>query len=693
MKKSNRANGRRQKKRPVKPDDLLSHILVSDPQVSPDGTRVIFTRKHIGEKNDYVTNLWMVETNTGNPAQFTSGGKDSAARWSPDGTKIAFISGREKPNPQIFLIGADGGEAFKLTNFPEGSIAEYKWSPDGAKLAVLFRETDKDWTEAAKKQREEKGLSIPARVINDVWYRLDGDGYFNAQRYHLYIVDVGSGSHKKIFDKDPLGWIAFDWSPDAKELVVAANLDCNAIFKPWRRRLYLIDAHTAKLIEIPNQPDGDKSNPQFSPDGKWIAYTGVEGKEDLWSAVNERLFIIDPKKGNPIDLTGHEDYCLGVGTLSDTRDAGFGSNYRWSSDSKRIIAQIGWHGEVHLAAIEVPSGKIIFLTEGEIEVILGNLPKDGTLAAVTIGNALMPPEIGIATFRKSRADIRQLSHFNDRILSELELSKPKSHWIKSSDGTKVQVWVMKPPRHRNGKTPAILEIHGGPHAQYGVPYFHEFQVLTSAGYTVFFSNPRGSKGYGEQFCNAIKGDWGNKDWVDVQAVIEFMKSQPYVDRKRMGVMGGSYGGYMTNWVIGHCNDFAAAITDRCVSNLLSMALNSDFPFMPDRYWRGNAWSKPEYLWNSSPIKYIGNCKTPTLIIHSEGDLRCNVEQGEQVFTALKILGVPTRFVRYPSSTSHGMSRSGPPDLRLHRLNEILGWWGEWLKGKPRRKRAGAKRRS
>jgi dipeptidyl aminopeptidase/acylaminoacyl peptidase len=170
-----------------------------------------------------------------------------------------------------------------------------------------------------------------------------------------------------------------------------------------------------------------------------------------------------------------------------------------------------------------------------------------------------------------------------------------------------------------------------------------------------------------------------------------MLSRPYVDRKRVGVMGGSYGGYMTNWAIGHTNDFAGAITDRCVSNLVSMALNSDFPLMPDRYWPGNPWDKPEKLWEMSPIKYFKNVKTPTLVIHSEGDLRCNVEQGEQVFTSLKVLGVPTRFVRYPSSTSHGMSRSGPPDLRIHRLNQILDWWATYLKRSSRGRAAGRKR--
>jgi len=198
---------------------------------------------------------------------------------------------------------------------------------------------------------------------------------------------------------------------------------------------------------------------------------------------------------------------------------------------------------------------------------------------------------------------------------------------------------------------------------------------------VVYSNPRGSKGYGEKHCAAIRGDWGNKDWDDIQAVLNHMMSLPFIDSKKMGVMGGSYGGYMTNWVVGHTTDFKAAITDRCVSNMVSMAGSSDFPFNKDGYFGGYPWGDLkaiESLWKQSPIAYFDKVKTPMLIIHSEGDLRCNIEQSEQVFYALKAQGIETRFVRYPVSTSHGMSRGGPADLRLHRLGEITSWWKKHL---------------
>jgi dipeptidyl aminopeptidase/acylaminoacyl peptidase len=272
-----------------------------------------------------------------------------------------------------------------------------------------------------------------------------------------------------------------------------------------------------------------------------------------------------------------------------------------------------------------------------------------------------------------------LTRFNTALMQQLEISAPEAHWIESADGTKAHVWVIKPLGFKTGrKYPTVLEIHGGPHAQYGETFFHEFQVLAAAGYVVVYSNPRGSKGYGDAHCTAIKGNWGQADWRDVQAVIGFMKSLPYVDTGRLGVMGGSYGGYMTNWAISHTDEFAAAITDRCVSNLVSMVGSSDLPLVPGEYWDGNSWDNTEAIWQQSPLKHFGNVKTPTLIIHSEGDLRCNVEQAEQVFVALKLRKVPTRFVRYPSSTSHGLSRSGPPDLRVHRLRQILAWWKKYL---------------
>jgi dipeptidyl aminopeptidase/acylaminoacyl peptidase len=687
----------RTQKRAITPEDLLNFQLLGDPQVSPDGSTVLFTHKRVGEKNEYATNLWLVSTTgKGRPRPFTSGNRDSHPRWSPDGSRIAFISSREKPKPQIYIINAAGGEARKLTDFPEGSLPTFTWSPDGRMLAVKFRDADPLWTKDAKKQREEKGLSDPPRVLDDWWYRLDGDGYFNAQRHHLYLVDVETGKHRKVYDKDTLGDFGFDFSPDSKRLVLATNRHPKAMIRAWKEELLILNIASGKLTPIRGLPEGPKSDPRWSPDGRLIAYAGRIGKDHTYSTENLELWVCDPAGAGARSLTSGEDYCLLAVCISDTAEVGFGPNFQWASDSKRLFAQIGWHGESHIASIPVANRssnhrRMTFHTRGRVIHNMGNLSADGRVMAMTAGSATSLEEIHVAQTDGNSFKPRPLTDLNRPLLDELDLAPIEEHWLTSADGTRVHTWVMKPRSASNGRHPAVLEIHGGPHAQYGVGFFHEFQVLAAQGYIVFFSNPRGSKGYGRDHCAAIRGNWGTADWTDIQAVIDFMRSRRDVDSSRMGVMGGSYGGYMTNWVIGHTNAFAGAITDRCVSNLVSMFGTSDYVDEPDRYWPGNSWDRPEHLWKCSPMKHLGHAKTPTLIIHSEGDLRCNVEQAEQVFTVLKLNTVPTRFVRYPSSTSHGFSRCGPPDMRLHRLGQILDWWKRYLS--PPKRQAGAKRRT
>ncbi|MCL4210945.1 MAG: S9 family peptidase [Phycisphaeraceae bacterium] len=666
------------KRRPIVADDLRRFVFVSDAQIAPDGSRLLMTRKHVGDKNKYVTNLWVASCGGGEPVQFTSGGKDRMGRWSPDGSRIAFIRSGDDGTTQIFTMSAAGGEAVALTSFPEGSIASFKWSPDGRSLAVSYRDTHPEWTKAAEKHRAENGASTPPRITEDVWYKLDGDGYFLDRRYRLYVVNARTGVHRLLSDRDTLGGFSYDWSPDSKSIALTANTNSNALLKAWNDRVFIINVASGRHREVPNLPQGPKSNVQWSPDGSRLAWGGRVGIDSEYSTENLRLYVCDPRTGDLSDLTGHEDYCLMAVTLSDTTDAVFGASFCWHPDGRRLVARIGWHGEGRVAMINVRPRRIAFVAQGRCEHSIGNFSADGSRLAVVRSSPTELAEAGYATFGAADIKVTLRTAFNRPWLSEVEVAAPESHWIKAADGTRVHVWVMRPPRAK-GRTPGVLQIHGGPHAMYGWTFFHEFQTLAAAGYTVFYSNPRGSKGYGRDFCHAIHGSWGGKDWEDIQAVTTFMQQDRRVDARRLGVMGGSYGGYMTNWVIGHTRTFRGAITDRCVSNLISMWGNSDFPAQPDRYWPGNAWDRPEAVWNASPIKYMGKARTPTLIIHSEGDLRCNVEQAEQVFTILRTHNVPTRFVRYPQSTSHGMSRIGPPDLRLHRLSEILNWWAKYLK--------------
>jgi dipeptidyl aminopeptidase/acylaminoacyl peptidase len=669
------------KLRKITTEDLKNFISVGDAQISPDGKKILFTKSNTNEKNKVAKNLWVADAKTGEAAQYTSSDKDGHGRWSPDGKSIAFISGRKEGQAQIHLIPTSGGEAKALSKLPEGTLPGFKWSPDGKTIAFIFRETAEEYTKKGKKEREEKGLNAdPAKVIDKLWYRMDGDGYFIGQRFHLYTLDVETGEHKVLYNKAPDGVFNYDWSPDSKEVLIIANQTKEPMLQPWKGRFYTVNVKTKKVNLLPGQVDGSFSNAVWSPDGKKIAFSARLGKVPGWASQNENLYVYTIKSKSFKCISNQDDYCMGATVIGDTAEAKFGSNFIWTPDSKHILANFGWHGDKHIYKIKATGGKFEALTSGKAQFGMSNQSSDGKLLPVVQGDIMNPGDVCLGKITEKGISLKRLTAFNKELLAELELSTPKDVWVKTPDGNKVHVWVMKPIGYKaDKKYPGVLEIHGGPHALYGNTFFHEFQVLAANGYAVFFSNPRGSKGYGEDHCHTIAGDWGNKDWIDVQAVTDYMKKQKFVDTKKMGVMGGSYGGYMTNWTIGHCNEFAGAITDRCVSNMLSMMGSSDFVTLPNTYWKGDTWNNIEKFWQQSPISYFKNVKTPTLIIHSEGDLRCNVEQAEQVFMVLKVKKVPTRFVRYPKNTSHGMSRGGPADLRIHRLEQILEWWKIYLK--------------
>ena len=659
-------------KRPVQPDDLLRFVLVGDPQLSPDGAKILFTRKTV-EGNKTVGQLWTVDLQ-GATRQWTSGEKGaSGGRWSGDGKRVFFTASHDGAS-QIFTMPADGGEAVALTRFPEGSLGEPRLSPDGSRFAVAFRPALE--TEEAKKLREEKGGSEPPVEIDGLLYRYDGDGYFANNRFALYLVDATTGEHTKLLDTDPHGSYDYEWATDSQSLFVVHDATTHPFLEPSHKGVWRVTLDGAATI-LEGLPKGSKEAPRASPDGKWLAWAGDVDEADPWGTRNTKLYVAPVEGGSYRDLTGSTDYDLGVATLSDTKDAGGGAVLEWADDSSGLFTQIGWHGEEQLGFVPLAGG-VQLRTKGRHSLTIGNAV-GGKVAAVW-GDATHLPEVAIV----EDGEVRALTEFNKSIEEELEIVAPEEVWIDTTDGLKVHGWVLSPPLQvarlgegAGGRGPTVLQVHGGPHTQYGWAFFHEFQCQVAAGLTVVYTNPRGSKGYGEAWTAAIRGDWGHKDWEDVNAVTDWMRERT----DKVAIMGGSYGGYMTNWAIGHRHDWACAITDRCVSNLVSMAGDSDFPLNKDGYFGGVAYGGLDDiapLWRQSPMAYLKGATTPTLVIHSVGDLRCNIEQGEQVFAALQMQGVPSRFVRYPVSTSHGMSRSGPPDLRIHRLREILGWLGRYL---------------
>ena len=596
-------------KRPIVAEDLLRIVFVGDPQISPDGKRILFSHKVINDKNKYITNLSTVDME-GNLRRWTSGeGGASHGRWSPDGSKIAFVSGREDHKSQVFLMPTDGGEGCRLTALQEGSIGDFRWSPDGSKIAFTFREQMATLTEAAKKEREEKGYSEPPVEIDDVWYRLDGDGYFAGQRYKLYIVDTASGETKQIYDAAPNGSYSFDWSPNSDELIVAHTASKRPFAEPPNDQLFRVDM-TGQAWQLEGLPKGEKSSPRWSPNGKLIGYCGDVDEKDPWGTRNTKVYLVPAEGGEPKCLTDMTDYDVAVATLSDSKEASYDAVLEWAPDGSCLYVQVGHHGETQLGKVSLDGGCEL-LTDGHHALTIGNVSRNGSRIAALFGHATRLPEVAAIEpeLATGRMNPKVLTNLNGAFHDEIKLSEPEEFWLESSpnkDGSesKLHGWVMKPIGYLEPKRyPAVLEIHGGPHTQYGWAFFHEFQLLAAQGYVVVYTNPRGSKGYGEAYCAAIKGDWGHKDWEDVQTVTRWMQQQSYIGPGQMGVMGGSYGGYMTNWVIGHTHEYKAAITDRCVSNMVSMAGNSDFPFNKDGYFQGVAWGDHDSikeLWRQSP---------------------------------------------------------------------------------------------
>lgn len=670
----------RRKQRPVEIEDLYRITVVAHPRVSPDGARVAFVHKTIGDTQNAVTNLWIAPTRGGEPAPFTSGGRDRHPEWSPDGTRLAFVRGGEH-GAQLAVIAADGGEARTVTEFPEGDLGALQWCPDGERVLVSFRPRAEEWTSDAVAERKENGRSDPPRVLDDPFYRFDGDGYFDAQRFALYEVELSTGTHRLVYGKDRTGHFSFDVSPDGKRVALTTNTHKHAFAKDWTTQVAVLDLRTRKLKVARHAPPGMKTTVRWAPDGKRLAWAGIRDSDGTRGTCNVDLWVLDSLGGKPRNLTEDNDFCLVAPTLGDSAEVEFNANLRWLPDGRRLLMQIGWHGEQHLHTVDAAGGELRKHTSGKACHHLGNVSADGKHVAMILETAVRPGEIAVGTLprRTGSARPRRLTAVNAELLAELELSTPTSKWVRSADGSRVQVWTLLPPgASAKAKHPTILEIHGGPQAQYGHSFFHEFQVMAARGYAVVYSNPRGSKGYGEEFCRGIHHAWGTKDWEDLQAVIADMRAQPFCDTKRTGITGGSFGGYMTLWAIGHTREFTAAIADRCVANMVSMWGASDIYIWPGSYLPGNTWSDTSALWEMSPLKHLGNARTPTLLIHSEGDLRCNVAESEQAYAALAMQGVPTRFVRYPRNTSHGMSRGGPPDMRAHRLAQNLDWWARWL---------------
>jgi dipeptidyl aminopeptidase/acylaminoacyl peptidase len=464
------------------------------------------------------------------------------------------------------------------------------------------------------------------------------------------------------------------WSPDGKQIAYVANRTAEPDITSGYDDIFIVpaDGGAERRVET---PQGHTGSLAWSPDGRRIAYFGDDHPEDNWGSLDLRLWSVSVDGGDAVCHTLSLDRPVGDMTLADIHSFGAGSaGPAWHGDSILFIASE--HGRARLYEVDTTTNEIETVVGGDCVVMAVTADSTGDNLAMVIGRHSAPADVFI---RQGESAPVRVSALNDRLVKRLDVREPEEFWADNGEGGKTNGWIIKPPDFDPArKYPMVLEIHGGPHSQYGHSFFHEAQFLAAQGFVVVYANPRGSKGYGEEWLHALHGRWGDPDFVDLMGVVDYVLSLGYVDEKRMAVTGGSYGGFMTAWVVGHTGRFACAISDRGVYNQVSFGGTCDFP-VDAGYFGGNPWEWAENLREHSPLTYATDVTTPLMILHSEGDLRCPIEQADQYFAALRKMGKKVKYLRFPGESNHGLSRGGPPDLRLARLEANLAWFKEWLK--------------
>jgi dipeptidyl aminopeptidase/acylaminoacyl peptidase len=695
-------------KRGITEKDLFKFVWVADPQISPDGSQVVFVRVTADEKKDqYETGIWVAKTDGSEPPRkLTGGSRDNSPRWSADGRKLAFVRSVEKdgrPQPaQLFVLAMDGGEARAVTEIPRGA-GNPQWSPDGRTIAFsssarpdeLKKEQEKkdaaakEEDKTADEEKKEKPHESDVRVITSAVYRANGVadfGYVDSDRpSHIWTVAVPDGAAPPETPRQiTSGEFAennFQWSPDGTRIYFVSNRVKEPYYYPNDSDLYSVPVgggEATKVVSI----DGTISDYTFSPDGKRIAFIGTLHGTPVRSYSQSDLWVADLPSGTPRNLTASYDFDVDGGIGGDQRAprGGAPSAPAWSKDGRSLFVKIGEQGDANIKRVDVASGKMDPVTRGHQDVMAYTADASAQKAAVILSTQTVVGDVQVLDLASGA--MKKLTSFNDDLFNQLTLSEPEEIWYTSFDGKKIQGWILKPADFdASRKYPMILEIHGGPHSAYGNTFTHEFQWMAAKGYVVFFTNPRGSSNYGQDFGNIIQFKYPGDDYKDLMVGVDEILKKGYVDENRMGVTGGSGGGLLTNWVVTQTTRFKAAVSQRDISDWTTFWYTADFWLFNPTWFQKAPFEDPQDFDKRSPITYVKNIQTPLMFILGDEDWRTPPSAGgEQLFRALKYLKRPTVMVRFPDE-SHELSRSGKPWHRVERLQHIVGWMDKYLLGK------------
>jgi dipeptidyl aminopeptidase/acylaminoacyl peptidase len=673
-------------------EDTWAFRLVTEMSLASDGAHIAFTletqEKALNEKHSAI---WVMDESTGVPRQFSSGAKcDSSPRWSPDGTALAFLSDREGNKNQVWVMPAAGGEARRLTNMKHG-VSDLCWSPDGAWIAFTseirpdgkITNDEEPARDARTKEREERDESERLRVVTRLQFRWDGRGLLEG-RSHLFKINMENGELVRLTEGDyhhnePA------WSPDGAYIVVCADRaedrDANL-----SQDLWLIDVETKAARQL-TDGTADASMPTWSPDGQTIAYlmTPILPRN---SAANAHVIVISRDGGAPRDLSGHVDMDCRPAMLTDLYWGG-ASRPQWSADGNWLYTVVTEHGSANIFRFPMAGGDPERVTTGEHHISM--------VAVSSTGGYLLAlqadPENIWDIYRYELENLpgseapQRLTAMNEELLASVDLVKPERFTFLGSDEWEIDGWLYRPHTAVPGTlSPLVLWIHGGPFSAYGSTFYLWAQVLAARGYAALYVNPRGSSGCGEAFAQAVDFDWGGKDYEDIMAGLDAALARGGIDSERMAVTGSSYGGYMTNWIIGHTSRFKAAVTLNSVTNLISSFGTGDIDSVYAERQYGLPWEAEALYRERSPITYAPQITTPTRIIHAENDYRCPIEQGEQLYVWLKKLGrAPVDFIRVPRS-SHTVNAS--PRQRLQVREKVFEWIERYVPAGPREDKQG-----